>query len=80
LGIFAVAFLFISFWYKRRLNLAIAIIKTATLFMNDNFSSILLPVCSFFILLAYTIYWMGVALLLYSIGDVSKEANQLPYG
>jgi hypothetical protein len=70
----------VTVWYRRRLSLAVAITKTATLFMVDNLSALLMPILVFFILLAFMVYWIGVALLIYSIGDVSKLPNQLPYG
>lgn len=61
-------------WQYKKLNLAVAITKTSSLFIQDNPSAIFLPVIVFLIVLVYILYWIGVALLIYSIGTVNTAA------
>lgn len=48
--------------------------------MQDNFTVVLLPFVTFFIMLAYFIWWFVVAIYLFSCGEVTNQPNQLPFG
>jgi len=54
-----------------KIKLAVGIMKTAALFVADNISSLLLPIVVFVVCFLYLLYWIGVSLMLYSIGTVS---------
>ncbi|CAK85024.1 unnamed protein product (macronuclear) [Paramecium tetraurelia] len=63
-----------------RIRLAIAILETACDYVQANFTVVVLPFVTFFIMLLYFIYWFVVALYLYSSGETTSKPKQLPFG
>ncbi|CAD8140524.1 unnamed protein product [Paramecium pentaurelia] len=62
------------------IRLANAILKTACDYVQANFTVVILPFATFFIMLMYFIYWFVVALYLYSSGEITNKPKQLPFG
>jgi len=58
-------------WLRQRIKLAIGILKTAALFVEDNLSALFLPIGTFVAILLFLLYWLAVSLLMYTIGTVS---------
>jgi len=61
-------------WMRQRIKLAVAITKTAALFVEDNISALFLPIGTFVAILLFLLYWLAVSLLMYTIGTVSQAA------
>ena len=72
-----VFFLYILFMCKR-IRLAIAILKSGTLYMRDVWSALLLPPLFFVCTLGLYIYWTLATLYLYTSGDVQKGSTAFP--
>lgn len=63
-----------------RIKLAIAIVKTAAMFVGENFSSLLVPLVIFLLIFIQFIWFIVPGIYLYSIGEVKKdEDSMLPF-
>jgi len=60
--------------------LAIAILKTAGDFVEENKSILLLPLVTVIILLIYILYWISISGYLYSCGSITTKPHSLPFG
>jgi solute carrier family 44 (choline transporter-like protein), member 2/4/5 len=65
--------------YMRTIELCIAVLKSAALFMQNNFSIIFVPVVMALILIGYFIWWMFVLVHVWSVGTYTKRTG-LPIG
>lgn len=65
--------------YMRTIELCIAVLKSAAIFMRNNFSIIFVPVVMAIILVAYAIWWMFVLVHVWSVGTYTKR-DGLPIG
>lgn len=72
--VFGLSFFFVICAFNR-IRIAVAIVKTASLFINDVKSVLLVP--PFFILLFafFWAFWISAALFLYSIGEVDPKEH-----
>lgn len=80
LGTLSALYLLLIICLGKRIELAVAIMKTASMFVADNISSLLIPPLSFLALIGYFLWWITVALYLYSVGTVSHVPGSLPFG
>lgn len=63
----------------RRIRLVIAIMKTCSIFISDNVSCLLLPLCHFVTTMSILALWVASTVYLYSLGTVSHSAFSLPF-
>ena len=71
----ALLFLIIVICLRKRIELAIAIMKSATMFINDVWSSLLVPVIMFFISVGVFAFWILALVYLYSSGTLKHQDN-----
>lgn len=64
-------FLIVLFMY-RRIQLAIAIMKSGAIFLKDVPSIIFVPIIMFLLSVAFFIYWVLAIIYIYSSGDLKK--------
>ena len=62
-----------------RIKLAVGILKAAGEFVKDNVSVLFIPPLTFLIFAIYFIYWLTVAIYLYSSGTLNTQPHQLPF-
>lgn len=65
--------------YMNTIELCIAVLKSAALFMRQNFCIIVLPIVMTFIIVGYAMYWAITLLFAWSIGEYKKRTG-LPLG
>ena len=63
-----------------KIKLAIGIMKTSAIFIEDNPMSILLPFFNIIAVLLYLCWWMGACIYLYSTGERIQGDKLLPFG
>ena len=73
-GVFILYILFMC----KRIRLAIAVLKSGTLYMRDVWVALLVPPFFFVISVGLYIYWMLATLYLYSAGDITKGSSAFP--
>lgn len=74
----ALAVLF--FCIKEKILIAVVTLKVATAFIFDNLTIFFIPIGMVFACIGYFIYWLGVAVYLYSCGTISQKEKSLPFG
>lgn len=55
--------------------MAIAIVKTATLFVKDVKAAMSIPIIFTFIIAAFLVFWLFGLFYLYSMGEISKATD-----
>ena len=60
---------------RKHIGLAIAIMKSATIFINDVWTSLLVPIFMFFVSLAVITFWILALVYLYSSGTLQHQDN-----
>jgi solute carrier family 44 (choline transporter-like protein), member 2/4/5 len=58
---------------KKRIDLAVVVMKSATIFIKDLWSILLVPVFMFFVTLATISFWVAAIVYLYSSGTVTFQ-------
>jgi len=65
----------ILFCMRERIELAIAIMKSAALFIKDTWTVLLIPILLFIFTCIFTFFWLAAVMYLYSSGDL-KETDR----
>lgn len=55
---------------RDRIELAIAIMKSASLFIKDTWTVLLIPIILFLVTCVFTVFWILAVMYLYSSGDI----------
>lgn len=72
--VFALSFCFVLCAFNK-IRIAIAIVKTASLFISDVKSVLLVPPIFIVFFAAFWAFWISAALFLYSIGEANKHSH-----
>lgn len=59
----------------KKIKLAIAIIKTATLYIRDVFLVMLVPPIFSLIVAGWWVFWIIAAIYVYSVGEITKSVD-----
>lgn len=65
--------------YMTTIELCIAVLKSAAIFLRKNFCIILLPIVMTILMVGYSMYWAITLLYAWSVGDYVKRTG-LPLG
>lgn len=65
---------------REKIVLAVVTLKVATAFIFDNITIFFIPIGMVIACIGYFLYWLGVAIYLYSCGTISNKEKSLPFG
>ena len=71
----ALLFLILVICLRQRIALAVAIMKSATIFINDVWTSLLVPIVMFFVSVGVFAFWILALVYLYSSGTLHHQDN-----
>ena len=71
----ALLFLILVVCLRKRIALAVAIMKSATMFINDVRTSLLAPIVMFFVSVGVFAFWIFALVYLYSSGTLQHQDN-----